>query len=116
MPIFTYTNNLKPLNMKNLSLTACIKKAKSLGLKEVTTPRQKTNGTIMFLEENGDKFGIYLKTGYTRRIYVTKSYFGGYNTSYMYPLNPRVKSRECTYKIFPSDHNALFNMLFKRFQ
>jgi hypothetical protein len=105
--------------MKKLSLKVCIETAESLGLKEITTQTQKNHGTYMFRAENGDKFGIYLKSGYIRRHYTTTSRYRSYEeVSYMYPLNPRTKGSfpGLTYKIFPGDHNTLFNMLFKRFQ
>lgn len=101
-----------------------IEKAERFGLKEVSTPRQKKNHTIMFVDaKTGDNFGIYLKTGYVRRLYKIKNHYvpSLNGSTAMYQLNPVVTKSDgycnrSTRIVFPNDPEKLFAILFKRFE
>lgn len=86
------------------------------GFVDVSTNEQTLRGTIMFLQHStGDMYGVYLRSGYVRRLY--SNYYG----TYMYQLNPVTKEvmhnsyNRITRITFPNDIDKLFGILIKRF-
>ncbi|MCK9575708.1 MAG: hypothetical protein WC979_02345 [Candidatus Pacearchaeota archaeon] len=94
-----------------------IAKIESFGLKNISTEKQKANGTYMFQEIDNPKerVGIYLKSGYIRRI--MPGYFG----TAMYQLNPvtneiTVYGTKVSRILFPNDTEKLFGLIIKRYE
>jgi hypothetical protein len=111
------------------ALKTCIKEIESMGLKNITTARQKKNRTTLFEDPNsGDRYSVHLKTGYVRRHYKAGTAWGRpmINVWYMYQLNPVVKtdviagiapgyhSTQSRRILYPFNTVQLFGILAKR--
>lgn len=90
-----------------------IKQIVDLGFTEITTKRQRINGTIMFQNNSNvsEHFGIYIKSGYVRRL--SDGLFG---CRAMYQLNKKIfddKMDMYQRVILPNQTSELFNILTK---
>ena len=101
---YLYMEHMNMATIKQLK-----EKLESFGLIEVTTRRQKANGTISFIDERtGDHYAAYGSSGYVRRIY-------GHSHRMYYSLNRR-QYLTGFYKLHPGDTKKLLSLLIEYLQ